>query len=424
MLALLRSTGVKGTSRHARVLSTIAPSASFPDAGAEQFDDDYIPPDKVEKRRRRLASSSAECMYVNPWSRIRSSAEGLAIAHAVQEKYGPAREVIFPRDPSCVTVFQPYFWLVFDNADVRERLPEDYAKIRVHVPDLPEGDGHVGLEEMLRGLGLSTNKGEPPEPQPSAEGEGSADVADAPDGYKTVDVRVEWARAGPSEVLQRRFPLYKSLPDKALIPDFAASWLAFDGFSPEAARGPHTPNLFRAREKWRALAPPTTPDTNAGETTPPGDKRASELEAGANVNATPIATSREWTPIIPLSPSLTPPRPTTVPEGNADIHTADDLAPIAVAATAAAPDPVTVAPTFAPSPSPEPVSTEIPVGPKMSRRERILHLARQNSQTPLPELAEKPQPVVEAEKSEGESDQEGKKRTIRERLWQLVGGNY
>jgi hypothetical protein len=60
----------------------------------------------------------------------------------------------------------------------------------------------------------------------------------------------------------------------------------------------------------------------------------------------------------------------------------------------------------------------------MSRRERILHLARQNAQTPLPELAERPQAVVEAEKSEGESEQEGKERTIRERLWRLVGGNY
>ncbi|KAH8994446.1 hypothetical protein EDB92DRAFT_1849281 [Lactarius akahatsu] len=425
MLALSRSTGVKGISRHARALSTIASSASSPDAGAEQSDD--IPLTNVEKRRRRLASSSAECMFVYPWDEIRSSAEGLAIAHAIQEKYGPAREVIFPRDIACVTVFQPYFWLVFDNADVRKRHPEESAKLHVHVPDLPEGDGHVGVEEMLRALGLSTGKGEPPEPQPSAEDEGFADAADAADGYKTVEVRVEWARVGPGEVLQRRFPLYKSLPDKALIPEFAASWLAFDGFSPEAARGPHTPNLFRAREKWRALAGPTTPDTNATETTSSGDERASELEAGANVNVTPIATSREWTPIIPLSHSLTPPRPTTVPESDADIHTTDDLAPIAAAATAAAtpatPDPVTVAPTFAPS-STEPVSTENPVGPKMSRRERILHLARQNSQTPFPELAEKPQPAVEAEKSEEESDQEGKKRTIRERLWRLVGGNY
>ncbi|KAH9174943.1 hypothetical protein EDB89DRAFT_1948728 [Lactarius sanguifluus] len=385
MLALLRSAGVKGISRHARALSMIAPSASFPDAGAEQPDD--TPLDNVGKRRRRLASSSAECMFVYPWNAIRSSAEGLAIAHAVQEKYGPAREVIFPRDTDCVTVFQPYFWLVFDNADVRERLPEKSAKIRVHVPDLPTGDDHVGVEEMLRALGLSTGKGEPPKPQPSAEDEGSADVADAADGYKTVDVRVEWARFGPSEVLQRRFPLYKSLPDKALIPDFAASWLAFDGFSPEAARGAHTPNLLRAREKWRALAAPTTPDTNAAETTSPGDERASELEGC-----------------------------------DADIHTTDDLAPIAATTTAS--DIVTVAPTFTLSSSPEPVGTEIPVGPKMSRRERILHLARQNAQTPLPELAEKPQPVVEAEKSEGESDLEGKKRTIRERLWRLVGGNY
>ncbi|KAH9006158.1 hypothetical protein EDB86DRAFT_2824469 [Lactarius hatsudake] len=340
----------------------------------------------------------------------------------------------FPQDPACVTVFQPYFWLVFDNADVRERLPEEYAKIRVDVPDLLKEDGHVGVEEMLHAMGLSAGKGEPPEPQPSAEGEGirrcGRHGGRLQNRGRPRRMGPYVLRAGPGEVIRRRFPLYKSLPSKALIPDFAASWLAFDGFSPEAARGAHTPNLLRAREKWRALAAPTTPDTNAAETTSPGDERVSELEAGADVNVAPTAASRKWTPIIPLSPSLTPPRPTTVPESDAGSRTADDLAPIAAAATAtaaataAAPDPVTVAPTFAPSSSPEPVSAEIPVGPKMSRRERILHLARQNAQTPLPELAEKSQPVVEAEKSEGESDQEGKKRTIHERLWRLVGGNY
>ncbi|KAH9067624.1 hypothetical protein EDB87DRAFT_1677930 [Lactarius vividus] len=382
MLALVRSTGVKGISRNARALSTVASSASLPDAGAEQPDD--MPLDKVGRRRRQLASSSAECMFVYPWNGIRSSAEGLAIARAVQEKYGPAREVIFPRDTDYVTVFQPHFWLVFDNADVRKRLPEESAEIRVYVQDLPKGDGNVGVEEMVRALGLSTGKGEPPKPPPSAEGEESADVADAAEGYKTVDVRVEWARFGPSEVLQRRRPQAKSLPERELIPKFAASWLAFDGFSPEAARGAHTP------------------------------ESVSELgaEPSEAVDDAPIAASREWVPIVPLSPSLTP---TTVSQSDVDIHTTDDLAPIATAATAAA---------TATAAAPDPVIRQIPAGSKMSRRERILHLARQNAQTPLPEFAEKPQPVVEAEKYEGVSDQEGKERTIRERLWRLVGGNY
>ena len=149
-------------------------------------------------------------------------------------------------------------------------------------------------------------------------------------------------------------------------------------------------------------------------------------EAGVNVNVPPLAASREWVPIIPLFPPLTP-RPTTVPKSNVDIHTIYDLAPITAAAataTAVAPDAAAVEPTIAPSSSLGPTSTEIPVGSKMSRRERILHLARQNAQTPLPELAEQPQAVVEAEKFEGESEQEGKERTIRERLWRLVGGNY
>ena len=44
------------------------------------------------------------------------------------------------------------------------------------------------------------------------------------------------------------------LPKDNVLCDFAAAWLAFDGFSPESARGPHTLNLFRARVKWRNFA--------------------------------------------------------------------------------------------------------------------------------------------------------------------------
>ena len=142
------------------------------------------------------------------------------------------------------------------------------------------------------------------------------------------------------------------------------------------------------------------------------------VEAGADVNVAP----REWVPIIPLSSSLTPRLTTVPPKSDVDIHTTDDLAPITAAAAAVTAVPP-VAPTIVPTPL-GPASTEIPVGTKMSRRERILHLARQNAQTPLPELAEQPQAAIEAEKYEGESEQEEKKRTIRERLWRLVGGNH
>jgi hypothetical protein len=61
---------------------------------------------------------------------------------------------------------------------------------------------------------------------------------------------------------------------------------------------------------------------------------------------------------------------------------------------------------------------------KVSRRERILNLARQNARTPLPKLPEMPQPSPEAEKIDEESERKGKERTIRERLWRLVGGNF
>ena len=125
-------------------------------------------------------------------------------------------------------------------------------------------------------------------------------------------------------------------------------------------------------------------------------------EEEADVNVAPS----EWIPITPQFPSST-----TVPKSDVDF--------------APAPAPDADGAAVPPSPSPEPASTEIPVDPKkLSRRKRILHLARQNAEIPLPELPTRPQPVVEVDNSQGESEQEGKKRTIRERLWRLVGGNH
>jgi len=83
--------------------------------------------------------------------------------------------------------------------------------------------------------------------------------------------------------------------------------------------------------------------------------------------------------------------------------------------------------TSMPASAEETTSNQLVEAAKLSRRERILNLARQNARTPLPKLTEKPQPPppTEAEKlDEEESERQGKERTIRERLWRLVGGNY
>ena len=87
---------------------------------------------------------------------------------------------------------------MFDNPDILKSLPEKSAQFNVQVADLPRDDGNVGVEEMMRGLGLSENEnnaalGES-SPTPS-EAETSKDASDVPPGYKTLDVRVEWACA-------------------------------------------------------------------------------------------------------------------------------------------------------------------------------------------------------------------------------------
>jgi len=152
--------------------------------------------------------------------------------------------------------------------------------------------------------------------------------------------------------------------------------------------------------------------------------------------------SREWVPIVPSSTPHTQRPPAARASASqkykkASATTASDgpsliTTPITDAADTAA-DTTDATPTSTPTPTAMPASTKTKTGAtrlglsnKLSRRERILHLARQNARTPLPEPAETPQPppLTEVEKLDEESERQGKERTIRERLWRLVGGNY
>jgi hypothetical protein len=227
-----------------------------------------------------------------------------------------------------------------------------------------------------------------------------------------------------------------------MLPRFASTWLAFDGFSPESARGPHTPNLVHARNKWRKLAP--SPQASAlGEdndkvaTTAAAAVSSTEGTVGAEVGTESTTetqgeklSSHEWVPIVPSStPHAQRPRHASAPpKNNNDKNTSATTTPDS-------PSPIITlaAGTTGATPAPTPAGTKVtrgasPLGSKLTRRERILQLARQNARTPLPKLVETfqppPPPPTEAEKLDEESERQGKERTIRERLWRLVGGNY
>ena len=248
----------------------------------------------------------------------------------------------------------------------------------------------------------------------------------------------------------RTRPASASLPNESLLPDFGAAWLAFDGFSPKSARGPNTPNLFSAREKWRKFAP-SAPDlgdddnvTTAAVPSSQGTVKVEEAETESTAETQEEKVlPREWVPIVPSTPHTRPRPPKSGSrssnnnnKNNASTTTAPDspsliTTPTADTADAAADtsDATSDATDATPTPTPEGTeTTETQAGSKLSRRERILHLARQNARTPLPKLAEKPQPPppppTEAEMLDEESERLGKERTIRERLWRLVGGNH
>jgi hypothetical protein len=79
---------------------------------------------------------------------------------------------------------------VYDNPEVRKRLPEgsESAQVSIQVVDLPRSDGNVGIEEMMRGLGLSSNENtdapheSPRTPAETEASEASKDVSDVSPG--------------------------------------------------------------------------------------------------------------------------------------------------------------------------------------------------------------------------------------------------
>ncbi|KAI0294392.1 hypothetical protein BC826DRAFT_1104674 [Russula brevipes] len=374
-------------------------------------------------------------MNVYPWDGIRSSAEGLAIARAVQEKYGPAKEVVFPRDTSSVNNFRTHFWLVFDDPDVRKCLPKEPTRIRIHVADMPRGDGNVGLEEMMRGLGVTDSKDAPRESPPQTETrappDDADDAGDPPEGYKTLEVAVELTHRAPTEVFGRKRHVSRSL-HRGLVPRFAAAWLAFDGFSPESARGPNTPNLIRAREKWRKLAPVAA--ASAGDdsltTTAVADEATSAVpsseepvEVGTESPAESETPAREWVPIVlstpeqrskstSISSQQTENNSTTTAAAPPDGHSTP-LPTTKPAADAADSDATDAAP--APSTPDRPQNVAPGAHPPSRAPE---------ARTPLPKPAQEPQPPSKAEKLDEEGERQRKEQTIRERLWRLVGGNF
>jgi len=329
--------------------------------------------------------------------------------------------------------FQPYFWLIFDDPEVRKRHPEESEQVTLLVADLPRDDGNVGLEDLIRGLGLSASDehhgASQPLPPPT-EAEPSENTNDVPpEGYKTLDVRVLWSRVGPREVIRRKFSGFPSHPDENVPPGFAQGWLAFDGFSPESARGPQTLNLFSAREKWREIAPEDNNNvTTETVAVSPSSQESSveeveaETESSAETQAY-IIPSREWVPIVP-STQHSQQRPKPMSSSSKSIRSKDIfntstfIKPVAAETAANTTDATSM-------PAGKEETTSKPLGAiKLSRRERILDLARQNARTPLPKLAEKPPPPPPTDTEKKESERQGKERTIRERLWRLVGGHF
>ncbi|KAI0258848.1 hypothetical protein BC834DRAFT_974744 [Gloeopeniophorella convolvens] len=456
MLHLARTLrAARALARNSRALSS-APAAS--DASPAAPKDDAGAAAATPKPAPDSSVPPVSCMFVYPWGGITSPAEGFAVAHALQAEFGRAREVIFPRDPELPAGFQPFFYLIFDDRAVRALVPAESTTLQVQVPRVPRGDGNVGLEDMLRAFGVSAAPAPADTPSTTtvtATATATATTEPAPaedDSTHTLDVHIQWSRNLPRDLAAPR-PTRREARPNPHASTTAAAWLAFGGFAPPG----RAPRFEAARSTWAAAA--RAPGVVAAEqeraaallaARVPGDGDARGLadalkRADARVRAeawAAVRAAQQARADADAAPEL---RVHAQPQMEAEVEMAEEQVEVEAAVEAEAralppteweplsiPQDPTTAAAAAPEPTPDPApETPESEASKMSRRERILHLARQNARTPLPPSAvpsagETPSDpaAATAAGAAAAAEEEAKARTIRERLWRLVGRDY
>ncbi|KAI0039504.1 hypothetical protein FA95DRAFT_1684268 [Auriscalpium vulgare] len=327
----------------------------------------YMPPDPAVLRRS---------IFLRVSLGISSIADAMTLTRAVERKYGAVSEIVFPRDPDFVSRYQPFFWVVFQDAAVREQFPAgEWTTIQVRLPPTQLGDGGLGLD-VLQDIMAPTNR------------EPDVDLLEGPEEWPVAEVRIGHAKSIP----MFGQPSYDYKKYKERMAEAWTKWGGFSTRSPGQLPEPHadavdlapSPNLHAVTQKWakvhsRKSRPPATVDeVNDADTV---------IQQELDTQPTD-----EWVPLPDTS--STPDEPVPAPEPSAP---EEERGP--------------------------------PVATKLSRRERILMLARQNARTPLPKREDPPaapaaSPTPELQEAAEEAAEAKKSQTIRERLLKLVGRGH
>ncbi|KAI0757529.1 hypothetical protein C8Q80DRAFT_1265436 [Daedaleopsis nitida] len=354
-------------------------------------------PSKPKPGRYRTVRQD-KTIYVRSWDDISSMPEFFAMLRGVEKRFGRVREFKLGRDPYIPTKYRNYFMIQFLEDDAYARIPATGTNIRVEVPVVrADRSGGIGLSDLANLLesqdkdeGLDTTGlyGQPISSAPH--------VNEAAEKQSTRVVELILQRTKKDEI-------DAVLPLTRTHTGFGVAFHEWGGFySPSSSDERPVPSeMVDALTKWAEIAR-ERPLRNANTAV---DAQFRELLQGPD--QPPDHTRRHThapTEEVGLgADSPSQPEPSEVQ--------ANEPSPDAQMEPPAVDSPV------------EPKETPAPAAPRLSRKEKILALARQNARTPFPE-PNPPQADAEARKKEEEQKAKEETGSMREKLLRLMGGRW
>lgn len=353
----------------------------------------------------RLAAKKKKVLYVRPWNGITSTPEAYAIVRGLERRYGRLRWYQFLRDQEVKDMYQPFFFAELEDEDSLEMIPLGRLQIQLEIPIFerapPGGNGLQDIGDLLSPESKVEHEVQPEVSIPAQMAAETAAESDSGEEKPTTRTIAVWIERSATRLPQPEVTFTLTGFKKNIVHKAFAEWGGF--YQPPPPPQPQSeedavfnppppPEPVFVRKHMDAIISQWAPTIEA--------ERREREEARKAAAAAKAAAEASEKPVVEATPVV-------------------EVAPAAEAEPEPAPEP---------EPEPEPTPAQ-PVQPRISkRRERLLALARQNAQKPLPAelmpLTPKAKEQIKLEQEEKAAKEEEMKNTVRDRLWKLMGGKW
>ncbi|RDX47539.1 hypothetical protein OH76DRAFT_1484667 [Lentinus brumalis] len=369
--------------------------------------------------RRDVPDRPTKSVYVRSWDPIANMAEFYAMLRGVEKRFGTVREFRLARDGDVSSLYQGFFLIEFADDASLDQIPEKGTNVKVEVPVTRERPGGIGLADLqgllqpqerdwtldASGLYGATIPVLPPtdgpEKRPTRVVELVVQRTKKDHWYPNVYTpRGRHLRFGTAFAKWGGFYQPTSSDDRPISKEMAGVLSVWNEIAQK--------DTARRQAKWQQTHPTEAPDVAI-------DAHEAETfvaqEAARDESAEADATQPE-------------PEPYTVPQPEAELSPRaesqhEDVAPVSEPPASSEPH-ASSEPLAYDEAS---VSRSGPATPRLSRKQKILALAREHARAPMPDAAKRAEEAEEARRREEEARNppEVEVKTMRERLMKLMG---